>query len=252
MNGVIAAGEISLPRAYDLVRVDRAESAVEHARRLARAGAEEGTLVWAAGSDRPGCNESRVGDLRCALVLRPEDPLQVAAQLGLVAAVSLGHAIAERVSPLTELHYGWPSDVLLNHGKAARLALSAAPADAGVPQWIVLGVDVNLQSAQDIQGTETASVCQEGAVALSSARLLEDFSKHLLSWIDRWANDGFMPIRRVWLARAWGLHKSFEFQGRGGPIHGTFEDLDDDGGLMLETTQGTHTIDLVNGFGLEG
>lgn len=247
MNGVIAAGEIYLPRAYELVRVDHAESVVEHARGLARAGAEEGTLVWAAGSDRQDC-ESRMRDLHCALVLRPEDPLQVSAQLGLVAAVSLGHAIAERVSPLTELHYGWPSDVLLNHGKAARLTLSAAPTD---PEWVVLGTDVNLQSAQDIQGPEVASVCQEGAVALSSARLLEDFSKHLLSWIDRWANDGFAPVRRAWLARAWGLHKPFEFQGRRGPIHGTFMDLDNGGGLILETTKGKHTIDLVNGFGLE-
>lgn len=248
------AAETALPRPYTLIRAGDVGSAVDQAVRLACGEAEEGTLVWATSSadvDRYGIeDEPRPGNLYCALVLRPDEPVRVAAQLGIVAGISLGHAIAELVSPMTELHFDWPSHILLNHGRAAGISLTAAESH-GVPEWVVLGIAVNLQPAADVPHLKRASVCQEGSAEIAAGDLLQQFSRHLLTWLDRWANEGFAPVRRAWLSRAWGLNQAFH-RSESGEFNARVIDMDTDGGLVLESPGAERrTLGLAAGFGLE-
>lgn len=249
--------DISLPRAYALVKCGDVQSVVAEAERLAREGAEEGTLLWARRSadvERYGIEgEAQAGNLYCALVLRPEDELPIASQLGLVAAVGLGHAIAGLVSPMTELHYAWPSRILLNQGNAAAVALTASPRQGAAPDWLVVGVAANLRPAKGNDSFHTASLAQDGGVAdASDALLLEHLSRQLLSWLDRWAKDGFAPIRRAWLARAWELNQALDWRDGSESFRGTFVDLDAEGALVLESPAAEQRrVPLINGFGLE-
>jgi BirA family biotin operon repressor/biotin-[acetyl-CoA-carboxylase] ligase len=68
--------------------------------------------------------------------------------------------------------------------------------------------------------------------------LLGALAPALLHWLEVWRAGGFPPLRQAWLERAAGL---------GGPIRvrlpreeytGTFRDLDDNGSLLVEQTDG--------------
>ena len=123
-------GKATLPPAYRLVALDTAESSNDEARRLAEAGAEEGTLVWVreqtAGRGRQGRDwSSPPGNLYFSLILRPDCPAGEAATLGLAAALALGEALGKLMPPLSEVHYKWPNDVLLNRRKVSGLLLEA-------------------------------------------------------------------------------------------------------------------------------
>ena len=88
-------GAPSLPQGFLLHRFDTVGSTNDEARRLARDGAPEGTLVWAAaqsaGRGRRGhLWQSPPGNLYLSLVMRPEGPAARAPQLGFVAALALG------------------------------------------------------------------------------------------------------------------------------------------------------------------
>ena len=80
-----AAPEI--PPAFTLIALDTVDSTNEEAKRRARDGAEDGTIVWAreqtAGRGRRDRGwASPRGNLSCSEVTRPECPLVQAAQLG--------------------------------------------------------------------------------------------------------------------------------------------------------------------------
>src|SRR5712692_11886615 len=92
----------ALPEAYRLCRYDTVGSTNDMAKALARAGAPAGTLVWAREQSAGRGRRGRVwlsppGNLYLSLVLRPECAASRAAQLGFVAALGLGDALAPLV-----------------------------------------------------------------------------------------------------------------------------------------------------------
>ena len=113
-----------LPPGYRLLRYDSIGSTNDEAKRLARDGAAEGTLVWAleqtAGRGRRGrAWSSPRGNLYLSLILRPDCPVGSAAQLGFVAALAVGDALRAILPRVERLAYKWPNDVLIDGRKIA-------------------------------------------------------------------------------------------------------------------------------------
>src|SRR5947209_1250435 len=113
-----------LPDGFRLHRYETLGSTNDEARRLARDGAPEGTLVWSlaqsAGKGRRGRPwMSPPGNLYLSLVQRPAGPPAQAAQLGFVAAIALGDALDRLAGPVLALRYKWPNDLLIDGGKVA-------------------------------------------------------------------------------------------------------------------------------------
>lgn len=233
-----------LPHVYELIVCDAVDSAVDEARRRAGAGAEEGTLVWAqeqtAARDRFGRPRSSPrGDLYGCMILRPEYPTAVALQLNYVAAISLGLAIADLVSPMTELRYRWPNAVLLNGAKAGGIVLEPGPTLAGTLEWLLLGLTANVKNHPGAAGLGVTSLQAEGADEVSAADVLEGFSRHFLSGINRWAETGFAPVRKAWSLRADGFGEIQEIRLKEETLTGKPVDLDERGALVLELADGT-------------
>ncbi len=248
---------LNLPPAYVLVTHDRIDSAIEEAKRLASAGAEEGTLVWARqqthGHGRFGrAWVSPPGNLYCALVLRPEEPPSVAVQVNYVAAVSLAAAIAGLVSPMVELRYRWPNDILLYDAKVASLFLEAPKARVRDNDgWLVLGIAVNVKSHPETLEAPATSMHMDGYSEASAADVLEQFSRYFLSWINRWADEGFAPVRKAWIQRANGIGQPLEVALETETIKGRFADLDDAGALIMELpTEGSRKVTVAEFFGI--
>ena len=238
-----AAGP-KLPPAYRLVALDRIDSTNAEAARRAEAGAEDGTLVWAreqsSGRGRQGRTwDSPPGNLYLSLVLRPECPPADAAQLGFVAALAVGDTIGTVGPPMLEVTYKWPNDVLLNGRKVSGILLESKTTPDGAMTWLVLGVGINVVSFPE--GTETPATCIrfEGAAPdLNEVAVLEAFTRHMLSCVNRWLEDGFAPVRQSWLNHAHALGEEISVRLSNQTLTGTFRDLDERGALILDLADG--------------
>lgn len=135
-----------------LVRRGRIDSTQAEARRLAEAGAPDGTVVWAraqsAGKGRMGRRwRSAPGGLYASWLLRPKFPPARLAELSLacgeaLAAALRGFGVATAVKP--------PNDVLAlcADGKARKLCgiLCEASGDAKKLDWLIIGFGVNVNN----------------------------------------------------------------------------------------------------------
>ena len=244
---------VRLPPVYEPVLMAAAEDAFAEARRRAEEDAPEGTLVWVAHPEQPA-GQSGVpwqcpgGGLHAALVLRPEFPLERSGELGPLACVALGAAVAELAEAMTVLGYRWPNDVLLGSGKMAGVRLAVGLDPSGAP-WQLLGLNANVAATPDL--AEASSLAEQGHSPAGPGDLLEGFCRHFLDWINRWADEGFGPVHRAWLRR---------MQGLGGPVRLTLPDatlegeaveVTADGALVVETDRGREPVALGRFFGID-
>lgn len=238
-----------LPPAYRLVALDTVESTNDEAARRAREGAEDGTLVWAReqtkGRGRMGRGfASPRGNLFLSLVLRPDCGVAQAAELSFVAALAVGDAIGSVGPPLAEVRYKWPNDVLLNERKVSGILLESHLTPQGTLEWLVLGVGVNVVSHPDNTSYPATNLRFEGAGSdVDDSLVLQSFCRHFLSWTNRWLEDGFAPVRQRWRSHAKGMGQAVQVVLGSETVRGIFAEVDERGGLVLETeTGGRRTI----------
>ncbi len=240
----------ALPALYELVTHRRLDSALGEARRLAAAGAEEGTLVWAeeqtAARGRSGQDwVSPSGNLYAALILRPDYPVRTAFELNYVAAVSLGAALGGLLSPMVGLRYRWPNDVLINDAKAATVRLESPIGDDETPPWLILDLSVNVEnSPAETTFPATSLRAAEGAIAFTAGDVLGSFARHFLSWINRWADEGAGPVLRHWRQRAEGLGAPMMLKLAGETLRSTLVEVDDHGNAVFTSGEETRLITL--------
>jgi len=256
LNSVEPDASPLLPPHYTLVRHARVDSVVEEAARLARAGAEEGTLVWADEQTDARTRSSAPwfsppGNLHCALVLRPDYDNARSGQLAYVAAVAAGSALAEVLAPMTGLRYRWPGDLLINDLDAGRIELAASGGDAYA--WLVIALMINVaMHPPNPEPERYNSVHASGAAEVTVARLLEDFSRYFLHWINRWADEGLEPVARQWRIRAESIGEPVTLHVGGGEANGTLVGIDPQGNLILsERSGGERRISVNAYFGLD-
>ncbi|HEX3523835.1 MAG TPA: biotin--[acetyl-CoA-carboxylase] ligase [Stellaceae bacterium] len=227
--------QLRLPTGYRLIACDSIGSTNDEAKRLAREGAAEGTLLWAleqtAGRGRRGrIWVSPQGNLYASLILRPDCPASRAAQLGFVAALAIGGALgAPGVS------FKWPNDVLVNGRKVAGVLLEAEMIGRHRPSFVVVGVGVNLATAPQDTEFPATSLLQEGWATVPPRVMLEGFVEHFQMWEMRWRMEGFAPVRAAWLAAAASARgEPIRVRLEAASLHGRFLDMDEDGALLLE------------------
>ena len=230
-----------------LLRYDTLGSTNDEAKRLAEAGAEDWTVVSAreqtAGRGRGGnAFLSPPGNLYFSVILRPACSAASAAQLGFVAALAVGEAVAARMPPGRDLRYKWPNDVLVDGQKLSGILLESSASQDGALAWLVAGIGVNVESHPSATAWPATSLRALGAPALDVQDLLLEIVDALRRETDRWLRDGFAPIRAAWLARAYGLGGTVGVRLPRERLEGRFIDLDRDGVLLLETAQGPRRI----------
>lgn len=248
--------KLDLPPLYEVITLDRVDNIAAEAAHRAAQGANEGTLIWAHVQDNGRGRQSTIWEsppdgLYAALILRPECPRGQAGELAMVAAVSLGEAIADHVVPLTDLRYRWPNDLLISQAKAAAVNL-IADNDHAEPAWVALVLQVNVATAPASLGLDAASLHGDGGSLATPAELLESFGRAFLSWVNRWADEGPAPIMRAWRLRADGAGAALGVRLDGRVLEGRIEAYEDDGSVRLTGDDGQiHHIGLSRAFRLE-
>lgn len=230
----MTTNEPLLPPAYRLTPL--AQHTGPFASALASADtSEDGAFFWSGRADR----------LDCAILLHPDLPAARAGLLAYVAMVGLGDAIGALAPPVVSVEFGWPDRLLVNGALAGgiRVATADVADDKSVPPWQLLGVTVAIlgdpKDASPGLRPDTTTLHDEGAVDIVSVSLAESFSRHFLAWVHRWQEDGFAPICDSWLNRAAGYRQTVDWRLDTLTVSGRFTGLDEDGGLLLATDDGS-------------
>jgi biotin-(acetyl-CoA carboxylase) ligase len=199
------------------------------AMRLAAGGGDPGAFVFGPAGDR----------LRFAITLAPEVPLERALQMAHTLMVAAGDSIGALTPPEVAVEYRWPTTVLVNGAEAGRVRLAASGSDpAAVPDWLVVGLDLQLFADGSFEPGDRpgqTSLYEEGSGPIPPSRLLESMSRHFLTWLRRWEEDGFRPVHDAWRARA----EPTMTVGAAG-----FIGLDEDGRALLKGPAGTRSDSL--------
>jgi BirA family transcriptional regulator, biotin operon repressor / biotin---[acetyl-CoA-carboxylase] ligase len=235
----------NLPPSFRLLEFERIDSTNDEAKRQANAGAPAFTFIAAdeqsSGRGRRGNSWlSPRGNLHCSLLLRPACAPAAAAQLGFAASLAVAEA-AERLLPQdAEIACKWPNDVLARGRKFAGILLESQ-ARGGTLEFLVIGIGVNVAAHPADTPTPATSLKALGA-EVTPGVLLPILGARLLAWYDAWRGEGFAPLRRAWLARAWGVGRSIRVRLPDGEIEGLFDGLDEAGRLLLGTAGGRRKI----------
>jgi BirA family biotin operon repressor/biotin-[acetyl-CoA-carboxylase] ligase len=134
--------------------------------------------------------------------------------------------------------------VLVDGRKIAGILLESAAYADGRTEWMIIGIGINVASHPAVLAAGYAATClaAERGGEVSRAAVRERLLQRLADRITEWRESGFVVIRRAWLARACGLHKSIRVNMAQETIAGTFVDLDPAGALVLATAEGPKTI----------
>jgi BirA family biotin operon repressor/biotin-[acetyl-CoA-carboxylase] ligase len=223
-------------------------STSDHLKELAERGAVHGEVVVAecqtAGRGRRGrAWASPAGrNLYLSVLLRPQLPPQRAPELTLVAALAVCDACRQAG---VEASIKWPNDVLVGGRKVAGI-LTELSAEPDQVHWVVLGLGVNLNAAEDDFPDELREVATSLALergqpvprALFAAALLAVLEQ----WLERHAGEGFAPIRSAWRERSSTLGQEVRVEADGGEVTGVAEDIDEAGALLVRHAGGLARI----------
>ncbi len=235
-----------LPYPFRIIAYQTIGSTNDELKRFAREGEAEGLVVRAdtqtAGRGRRGRNwVSPPGNLYSSTLIRPQCRAATAAQLGFVAALGIFDAIGE-LAPRITLRCKWPNDLLANGKKVSGILLETEMVAGDAPDFVVLGVGVNLVSSPRDTPYPATSLAEEGAPAIAPTVMLAAFIRYFAKWLAIWREAGFAPIREAWLLQAAGLGEPIQVRLERNTLDGRFLDLDDDGALMLGMPGGSRRI----------
>ncbi len=177
----------------------------DEAKRLARAGAPEGSAVVAARQtagrgrfDRSW--ESPEGGAYLSCVLRPPLPPASLGPLPLVAAVG----VADGCTTLgLEVRLKWPNDVEIDGRKLAGILLEMT-AEADRVEWVVLGCGVNVAGVPHERAASVREWLPSARVADVAAAVLDGIA----AAYRRFLEEGFEPLRERYAARL-GMHGAY-------------------------------------------
>ena len=191
----MSAQDILLPPAFRLVTLREVGDAFAHAK--ANAASEgAGTLVFV----------GRFDLVEFAVVLEPDEPLRQARRAFYAGMSALMDALVVNAPPEKPMNIDWPDAVRIDTGLVGggRLAWPDDADENEPPEWLVFGAMIRTVSmAEGDAGLRPLSSAleEEGFSDMTAAELVEAFSRHFMSTIDTWQEQGFGAIAREYLSR---------------------------------------------------
>lgn len=210
-------------------------------RALARAGAEEGTVVLASrqssGRGRLGrVWESPRGGAYLSAVLRPSVVPADVASLALVVALGVAEGL-ETLGAAPSLK--WPNDVLLGDGKVAGVLLEME-AESDRVDWVVAGVGVNVRRADAAAEGAPGAAYLRDTVDASTPEVAAAILDGIASAYQRWSGGGFAAVRAEYAARLGMVGSAVRVSGLDGVVRaeGVARGVDDLGRLLVDDENG--------------
>lgn len=181
------------------------------------------------------------GNFAATLVLPTSDAPEKRALRSFVAALALFDALVAVSGRVDGLTLKWPNDVLLTGGKVAGILLESIGAH------LAIGIGVNLIAAPASSDVEEravppVSVLSALGVEIAPEAFLDVLAAAYARHEAQFVTYGFAPIREAWLARAARLGEVVTARMGEREVTGTFETVDADGRIVLNTATGRQAI----------
>ncbi|MFH1867356.1 MAG: biotin--[acetyl-CoA-carboxylase] ligase [Candidatus Omnitrophota bacterium] len=225
----------------DIIYYDTIGSTNIAAHSLAKAGAEEGTVVLAESQDkgkgrlsRQWISPSRKG-IYMSVLLRPKMTPFQAPKITLMAAVSAAQAIREIAGIPVSIK--WPNDLFIDKKKIGGI-LTEMEAEPDYIKFLILGIGINVSTKVSDLPKGAGAIHEFSGRRISRIELTKAILERLESNYTIFKKDGFSPIRREWRnlsvtlgrrVRAICMHKKIE---------GEAVDIDMDGALKIRLDNG--------------
>ena len=223
---------------------DEVESTNSEAKRLARQGAQEGTVVLAEAQSmgRGRLRRSWISPhgkgLYLSVILRPQVPPEWCPRITLTAGVALAEAVHE-TGIVPELK--WPNDMMIGDRKVAGILTEATFEDKSIG-FVILGVGINVNTHTldfpvSIRNLATSLSLSMGE-AISRVTLLQTFLCKLEQWYELFCQGSFEKILDVWHKYEAVLGRLVEVNLPDSRLVGVAERIDSDGSLMVRDKTG--------------
>lgn len=191
------------------------------------------------------------GNFAASHVMFPEEPLRDVALNSFVVALALLDAL-KVAAPSGGYALKWPNDVLLNGTKIAGILLETSGTGDKL-NWLTIGVGVNLRHRPDANSVEpraTPPSCllEQLGTAPDPETLLNLLANTFAGHRKLFEDAGFPTIRNLWLRHAANLGQPITARTMRDEITGTFEDIDNEGNLILKTAKGRVAITAADVF----
>lgn len=239
----------AFPDFFRVLAFDDIDSTNAEARRRAEAGERGPLAIWArrqsAGRGRRGRHwVSSEGNLHASFLISPDrspeclrPPIRAenAMQVGFVASLAIADAMRHALPRSAFVTCKWPNDVLIEGRKVAGILIESALKPDGDLDWMIVGMGVNVAHCPDPGDVNypITSMAREGAHDPDSETVLKSIAQRFLTHMVTWRTLGFGPVRRAWLACGAGLGKPVRVHLGTEILDGIFENLDEDGALIL-------------------
>lgn len=237
------------PAGHDRIVLDDTDSTMAEARRRAP-GLTAPTWIMARRQSAAHGRRGRAwtnppGNFAATLLMKPGGDAGQAALRSFTAAVALYQTFGQFFDR-SRFALKWPNDVLLDGGKVAGILLESA-GQGGRPDWLAIGIGVNLLHAPDAAQVETGAVppvslAGQGGPEISQDDFLDALAGHFATLERLFESAGFDAIRRLWLRHAARLGDTITARLPKQEITGTFETVDEAGCLILRTAGGPQVI----------
>ncbi len=178
---------------------------------------------------RPWQSES--GGLYFTMVLRPAMALSDAPLINLAAALDMAATLSDLYDIEAELK--WPNDLLVRDRKLAGI-LSQMSAEPDRIEFINLGIGLNVHNNAQPPAVAVAALTEK---TVSRVRILEGFWDRLEQ---RLQNGDWSTVVTQWKTKTITLGRQVKVQTLNEQFEGRAIDVQENGGLVLETVDGRH------------
>jgi len=248
-----------------LLLLEETDSTQEEARRRFLAGGNGPLWVLArqqaAGRGRAARRwVSPPGNLHLSLLFRPEAEQARWPQLSLLASLVACKAIARLAVRAgqphlrEELALKWPNDLLLDDRKLGGILLETVEVphafvspgpntgtqrQAAMRRALIIGWGINLAHAPPPGDVRWPAISlAESGMELHPLLLFETLRDAFWRWYQVWQSHGVRNVHQAWRRRAYGLGRRIRLNTGQGERTGIFEDIREDGALLLRTDDG--------------
>jgi len=224
-------------RAHLVHYLERTASTMDIARDMARKGAPGFSVVVADIQDKGRGRLERIwqspsGGLYFTMVVRPDLPPMRSPRINFAASLVLAQAV-EAVCGI-EVRVKWPNDLLVGEKKIAGM-LSEMETEADRVSFINIGIGINVNNDPPSDVGYAASIRQLTGKTHSRIELLSCFMDR---FEERITAGSLGTIMKEWKQQTATIGKDVIIATTRGTTRGKAVDVDDNGGLILETDTG--------------
>ena len=229
----------------DIYLFDAIDSTNDHAHKLAKEGAKEGTVVLSESQSR---GKGRLGrtwfspsgaNIYLSIILRPQMPTSQITLLTFAAAIAVARAI-RNVTGL-DADIKWPNDILIKDKKVAGILSEMDAEKDKVKSTIIgIGINVNLDKKDiplELMGKAT-SIKIESNSAIDRMNLICRVLENLEEWYNLFERNEANDIIKEWKSLAITIGRDVKVQSGNSFIEGRAVDIDENGALLIKDRNG--------------